>query len=818
MASKTETRKIEIVADAKKADASIKDMRAGVALLNNQLNKLPVTSQEFADKSKELKDVRARLKGVQTEAKQVEGAFGGVLDQMIAMTPFSGQLQMMKDRMGGVKGGVQGLSGGFKTLKMAIAATGIGLLLTGLATLYTYLTSTQEGMDKLTAVTRPLQAIFDKLIGVVQNLGGSVFKGLSQILNGDIKDGLASLKEGAVGAVGGISEAVTEGYKAGTQLDQLQKTIEKTEIELIKNRARLNEEYQIAKEIAQDQSRSEHERLKAAKAAQVAQNQLLEMEQGFLDLKIEKTELSHSLNDTSREDEKELAQLVADRASFEADAAKKRASAKNLENTISKQSAQQEQKILDERRKAEEAHQRELLAARQRLASATQSLNTQMEDLQLEAMEEGLEKELATLDLKHRRELEALEAQKDEVLSNMAVTEEEKIELLAMFREQQEIRQEEYEEARKEKEAEDREERMEEELELLDQEEEMRRLKMEEHYLQTEATDQERRMAELNLEQQFVQQRLALLQQAGQGQTMEAQKLKNQLLKINQERITAIQEQEAMNLQQIKDKWNERLASANALASGLVELSSIVAENRTMDIDKQIAALKAQENGEEENAARIEQLEEQKAEIQRKAAKKRQALEIAQVIQAGIAEIAQIWSKVMTLGPIAGPILGAILTGVAVGRTALNVRKIRQQSYASGGFTEALQVSGSGKLVDNTGHAVAGVVHEKEWVAPRWMTESPRHANVIGWLESERTRRFAEGGYTNPAASSNSASIAAPDVGAMQERLAMLQQDFRTYAARVDNWAQQLQVHNDVRDTRDALQTLNRIDEQSSIR
>jgi len=46
----------------------------------------------------------------------------------------------------------------------------------------------------------------------------------------------------------------------------------------------------------------------------------------------------------------------------------------------------------------------------------------------------------------------------------------------------------------------------------------------------------------------------------------------------------------------------------------------------------------------------------------------------------------------------------------------------------------------------------------------------------------------------------------------------MLQKDFRTYAARVDNWAQQLQVHNDVRDTRDALTTLNRIDEQSSIR
>lgn len=816
MASKTETRKIEIIADAKSADASIKDMRAGVALLNNQLNKLPVTSQEFADKSKELKNVKSRLADVQKEAKSLDGAFGGVVDQMIAMTPFSGQLQAMKDRMGGVQGGVQGLSGGFKTLKMAIAATGIGLLLTGLATLYTYLTSTQEGMDKLTAVTRPLQAIFDKLIGVVQNLGGSVFKGLSQILNGDIKDGLASLKDGAVGAVEGIGDAVTEGYKAGTRLDQLQKTIEKTEIELIKNRARLNEEYQEAKEIAQDQSRTEAERLKAARQAQDAQNKLLQMEQGFLDLKIEKMELSHTLNDTSREDEKELAQLVADRAQFEADAAKKRASAKSLENSINKEVHNEEIKRLADRRKAEEEQQKQLMEARKRLADATQQLNTQMEDLKLEAMEEGLEKELATLDLKHLRELKALDAQKDAVLSNMAITEEEKIELMAMFREQQEIRQQEYEEARKEKEAEDREARLEEDLELLDEEDQMRQLKLEEHYLQASATEHERRMAELDLERAFVQQRLALLDASGKGQTLEAQRLKNQLLKINQERLDATQEQEQMSKEQLKQIWNERVSNASQLAEGLVELSSLVAERRTMDIDRQIEALKAQEGGEEANAARIAELEAEKEQVRKAAAKKKQKLDISQTIADGIREVASLWAGYASMGPV-GVVLAGIQTAFAVARTALNVRKIQGQSYATGGFTSAMRVDGQGKMIDQTGHAVAGVVHENEWVAPRWMAESPRYANVIGWLESERTRRFAAGGYAAPAAASGSAG-STPDVGQMQERLAMMQEDFRLYAARVDNWAQQLQVVNDVRDTRQALQTLNRIDEQSSIR
>lgn len=40
MATNTETRKIEIIADGKKVEASVKAMQAAVAILNNQLRKL----------------------------------------------------------------------------------------------------------------------------------------------------------------------------------------------------------------------------------------------------------------------------------------------------------------------------------------------------------------------------------------------------------------------------------------------------------------------------------------------------------------------------------------------------------------------------------------------------------------------------------------------------------------------------------------------------------------------------------------------------------------------------------------------------------
>jgi hypothetical protein len=48
-------------------------------------------------------------------------------------------------------------------------------------------------------------------------------------------------------------------------------------------------------------------------------------------------------------------------------------------------------------------------------------------------------------------------------------------------------------------------------------------------------------------------------------------------------------------------------------------------------------------------------------------------------------------------------------------------------------------------------------VHKDEWVAPAVMTQSPRYANTIAWLENERIRnnKFATGGYASTLPASN---------------------------------------------------------------
>lgn len=51
---------------------------------------------------------------------------------------------------------------------------------------------------------------------------------------------------------------------------------------------------------------------------------------------------------------------------------------------------------------------------------------------------------------------------------------------------------------------------------------------------------------------------------------------------------------------------------------------------------------------------------------------------------------------------------------------------------------------------------MTGIVHEQEYVIPKVMTQNPRYANTIAWLEQERTgrsiKKFADGGGTSPGA------------------------------------------------------------------
>lgn len=121
--------------------------------------------------------------------------------------------------------------------------------------------------------------------------------------------------------------------------------------------------------------------------------------------------------------------------------------------------------------------------------------------------------------------------------------------------------------------------------------------------------------------------------------------------------------------------------------------------------------------------------------------------------------------------------LGAVQTGLAVARTGYALTQLQEFSFARGGATggglnwgggkdagglavsplgtlmemSGMAIGSNGKLVDNSGFAVAGIVHEDEYVVPKWMRQDPQVAAVEQWLEAKRLRGYAEGGATGGA-------------------------------------------------------------------
>ena len=283
------------------------------------------------------------------------------------------------------------LSRTLRVLRVALLSTGIGAIVVALGSLVTFLTTTQRGMDALTAVTRPLTTIMQRLLGVVQDLGGDVFDGLTKAVNDPIqafKDlgqaivdnlinrarsigvfseaiqnlfagnfrqaatgffdatnqlvlGIENSSERLAGFAKETSEFFKESVEQGTQLDRLQKSIERAEINIIKRRAELN---RITKEqnlLANDQTRSLEEREASARAGAQAQNDLLALETDFINRKIALIKLEQSFNDTSRADLKELAMLEAQRDGNAQRAAQQLLRLNGTLNTIRNQAAAQ---------------------------------------------------------------------------------------------------------------------------------------------------------------------------------------------------------------------------------------------------------------------------------------------------------------------------------------------------------------------------------------------------------------------------------------------------------------------------------------------
>lgn len=292
-------------------------------------------------------------------------------------------------------------SGALRVFRAALIATGIGAIVVALGSLVSFLGSTQKGIDAVTKVTRPLSFIFARLQGILQEVGerlfdafsnpqetikrlgtlikeniqnrlaavGKIGEAVGKIIKSGFTDGFEDLKDailqGATGvenfedkaraAFGAVGDQIKQAVKNGQEYDALLKQIEREEIKQIERQSKLSLEAKKANLVAEDTTKSLAERESAAIRARDIQLELIKGEKNLNDLRVKAIELKQKQNDTTREEEKELAELQAANRRFEESRIEAQTTFNNKLNTIRGERQRLIEKALQEEADAEEA-------------------------------------------------------------------------------------------------------------------------------------------------------------------------------------------------------------------------------------------------------------------------------------------------------------------------------------------------------------------------------------------------------------------------------------------------------------------------------
>lgn len=384
-----------------------------IALEEN--NKALVISQQETEKgSKEWSYFNQQIQQNNQQINVLITNMGGVNDEMQASSTItnllSGNFKALSadaEKVGGagnlVTSTLKGTAASIWTVikaSLAFLATPIGAVigLIGLALglVVNALTSTQSGMDKVTAVTRPLTAVLEVLMGVIQDIGLFLieafqnpqktiselysyikdkvmkqFEGLYDIIVGiatldfeQAKKGVKTLGDNAKDVYGDIADAagkfndkIAEGIRLGKELDRLTKEYEQTQIRNAELVPQLNAQLKEQNKIAEDQTKTQVQREQAAVNSIALAKEINNLKKEELGLELAILENEASRNDTSREELLKIAELKGKIADVDAQTAELETTQQNKLNGIRKEAEAQRQKFLDEQIKK----QKELL-------------------------------------------------------------------------------------------------------------------------------------------------------------------------------------------------------------------------------------------------------------------------------------------------------------------------------------------------------------------------------------------------------------------------------------------------------------------------
>jgi hypothetical protein len=458
------------------------DARAANMELNKVANQLNPNIKEEADLlvklNKQIDDNTDFIKENSSESGKQSLNIGNYKSALDGLSPkmsgYVGQLQKAHTSLVNVKNGLVAqsqatnatttatnlTSKALKLFKIALVSTGIGAIVVAFGLLITYLTTTQSGIDKITSVTRPLQVVFSSLLGVIQNLGKSLFDAFSNpkklltdladfvktnLINrfkafGVILDGIINLDfkkiangvlqagsgvEDVIGKVGKAGEQTgkffDDAIKKGQQIDKLQKDFEKGTLKYNAAQVKVNNALDEQLLLSKDTSLSFAEREKASRKIIEITKANGEEEAKLIQMQIEKLALEQSLNDTKREGNQELIDLEA-----KLNAAKRKGTQAEIEQLRVIGGARKEANALAKEQRGKELEaQLNQSRAEIDLFVAQQGFKRKSAEEEYKFNKELLKMELADLELNHKNKklsTTEYEAEKARIKTDYAAT------------------------------------------------------------------------------------------------------------------------------------------------------------------------------------------------------------------------------------------------------------------------------------------------------------------------------------------------------------------------------------------------------------
>ena len=407
-----------------------------------------------------------------------------------------------------------------------------------------------------------------------------------------------------------------------------------------------------------------------------------------------------------------------------------------------------------------------------------------IEDLQIELMDDGLEKRLAQINLQADREIAGLKGNAEQVAQATLLINQRRQKQIADAEEEFRKKEEDLrkaEEAKRQSEAEKKlaEEQQEQQrqLEALDIYHKQRTAEITQQTAveaqagafttreEAEKVMQDRMLAQLRL---YLQERIALMRQYG----MDVSDLEAELAQMNLDGAFGGGGEGEGDLPEWYDKLVAGLDAARQVISAYFDFAAQEAQQRFDTETEAMEEAKAKELNAAANNARLRE------QIEEKYQKKKDSLDKAfrqqeknRAITQSVIDTAL--AVVKALGTPPSPNVAAAAIAGTLG--AIQTATIATATYASGGFTGP----GMG-YPDHTGYKPAGIVHQDEYVAPAWQVKSPVYRPLINALEVGRLRGYATGGPVTPVTPSNSAVSAAggrQTMDVLREEIAGLRQD-----------------------------------------